>query len=69
MTWQFAKVKNKVFVYKNGSMTPVFTFERKTENTPYAGHGKRFQSQIAIEKWVEKEGEAILFQQTAAVSQ
>lgn len=59
MSWQFAKVKNKVFVYKDGGMTPVFTFERTSPTAHYKGHGKCFMSQIAIEKWVEKEGELL----------
>lgn len=59
MSWQFAKVNNKVFVYKDGGMTPVFTFERKTPTSHYEGHGKYFMSQVGIEKWVEKEGELL----------
>jgi len=59
MKWQFAKIKNKVFVYYDGSQLPVFTFERRTERGPYYGHGKVFISQIAIEKWVAVEGEVL----------
>ncbi len=56
MSWQFAKIKNKVFVYKDGSINPVFTFERRKSDDRFAGHGMSFKTQVAIEKWVEREG-------------
>jgi hypothetical protein len=47
-------------------MTPVFTFERTSQTAYYKGHGKYFMSQIAIEKWGEKEGELLFHSPSAS---
>lgn len=60
MTWQYVKKGNKIFVYHNGSWTPCFTFERKTEKGHYIGHGLYFMSLETLRKHIEIYGKGML---------
>lgn len=58
--WQFRRVKNKMFVYKSGSMEPSFTFESKDGNWPFRGHGKTYRTKLAMIEGINRDGNHML---------
>lgn len=54
--WQFRRVKNTMFVYKCGEMTPTFTFKSKDGNWPFRGHGLIFRTKLAMTEHINRNG-------------
>ena len=59
MSWQFARRNSKIFVYRNGGMTPSLIFQQ-SERGFIEGYGLRFAAFDKLVKFVEREGDFLI---------
>lgn len=46
--WQITDKPSKTFVYKNGGMSPAYTFEWCEKRKAWVGHGRKFNNRGLI---------------------
>lgn len=50
-SWQITDKPSKTFVYKNGEMTPRYTFSWDEKRRGWCGHGRKFSNRGLIRNY------------------